>query len=530
MPIHERVVFVQAVTGTLLTILGLRATMTFSAFGCKLDCRPPSGKYDLFKHFVKHCTWGEEEICVSSAPEMVVFWILGFLLNGLAILLQSKPGRKFVIAITNSLSKSIGVEYKMHDETLVVKPWHTPTPGLRGEPGEMSSMAKFFTTLADTWARFNALTDPKMQKDLRCMGTWKKKDTYGMFYGDFNHNGAIWAAFLMFKNLMVGAMLTTCEATMCSVPCECGADAEFKVSAPLLGVDGKVWTVAMLYVIEFLVLAFFSPDNDLINGYKMAFQQMQQSIVMLVAALTATSKISAESGAGVLVLLGTIQVALAMPEQIMGVISNFILKKGDKQSAPSFAMTPAELDLQEELAVGFQKKISSAKQLVTKVMDLKPHMLAGDVEEVFRCILMDKALMEIFNTLRPGCLNGLFGSLFTIEPVMDGLVTIKESIVILKAPIDKLLEVEWEHCVDFKVGLDALYDIKETIEVLAATTKTMMEGNLQGAVNLVMGSAALMSCLEVYDPELLRKLLKMAFQPPGKNPPKSNECLRTFAL
>jgi len=212
------------------------------------------------------------------------------------------------------------------------------------------------------------------------------------------------------------------------------------------------------------------------------------------------------------------------------VISNFILKKGDKQSAPSFAMTPAELDLQEELAVGFQKKISSAKQLVTKVMDLKPHMLAGDVEEVFRCILMDKALMEIFNTLRPGCLNGLFGSLFTIEPVMDGLVTIKESIVILKAPIDKLLEVEWEHCVDFKVGLDALYDIKETIEVLAATTKTMMEGNLQGAVNLVMGSAALMSCLEVYDPELLRKLLKMAFQPPGKNPPKSNECLRTFAL
>jgi hypothetical protein len=262
----------------------------------------------------------------------------------------------------------------------------------------------------------------------------------------------------------------------------------------------------------------------------MALQQMQQSIVMLLAALTATNKISAEAGAGALILLGTIQVALAMPEQIMGVISNFMLKKGDKQSAPDFAMTPSELDLQEELAVGFEKKVSAAKQLITQVGDLKPLMLAGDVEEVFRRILMDKALMEIFNTLRPGCLNGLFGSLFTIEPVMDGLVTIKESIVILKAPIDKLLEVEWEHCVDFKVGLDALYDIKETIEVLAATTKTMMEGNLQGAVNLVMGSAALMSCLEVYDPELLRKLLKMAFQPPGKNPPKSNECLRTFAL
>jgi hypothetical protein len=130
--------------------------------------------------------------------------------------------------------------------------------------------------------------------------------------------------------------------------------------------------------------------------------------------------------------------------------------------------------------------------------------------------VQDKELMEIFNVLRPGCLNGLFGSLFTIEPVVEGLSAIKENIVILKAPIDKLLGVEWEHCVDFKVGLDALYEIKETMEVLAETTKTLMQGNIQGALNLVMGSAALISCLEIYDPELLRKMLKMAFQPPGK--------------
>ena len=491
--------------------------MTFHSYDCKLDCRPPSGKYDLFKHFVKHCTWGKDEICAATAPRAVLFWILGFLLNGLALLLGYKPGRKLVLAVTNRLSRSIGVEYRMHEYTLVVKPWHVPTPGLRGEPGEMSSMGKFFTTLADFTARFEALFDPTMQKDLRCIGSWKKKDTYGMFYGDFNHNGAIWAAFLMFKNLMVGAMLTSCEATMCSVPCECGAEAEFRVSAPLLAVDYKVWTVAGLYTIEFLVLAFFSPDNDLINGYKMALQQMQQSIVMLLAALTATNKISAEAGAGALIMLGTLQVALAMPEKIWGVFSQFVLKTGDKQRAPDFAMTPAELDLKEEMAIGFEKKISSAKELVTKVVDLKPHMLAGDVEEVFRCILMDKRLMEIFNILRPGCLNGLFGSLFTLSPVVSGLDTIKGSIVILQAPIDRLLEVEWDHCVDFKIGLDALYDIKETLEVLAATMKTMMEGKIQDAMNLVMGSGALLSSLEVFDPELLRNLMKMAFQPPGKN-------------
>ena len=58
-------------------------------------------------------------------------------------------------------------------------------------------------------------------------------------------------------------------------------------------------------------------------------------------------------------------------------------------------MTPAELDLKEELAVGFDKKIQHAKGLVVKVMDLKPLMLAGNVDEVFRCILMDKELMEV---------------------------------------------------------------------------------------------------------------------------------------
>lgn len=58
-------------------------------------------------------------------------------------------------------------------------------------------------------------------------------------------------------------------------------------------------------------------------------------------------------------------------------------------------MTPAELDLKEELAVGFDKKIEHAKGLVLKVMDLKPLMLAGNVDEVFRGILMDKELMEV---------------------------------------------------------------------------------------------------------------------------------------
>lgn len=102
------------------------------------------------------------------------------------------------------------------------------------------------------------------------------------------------------------------------------------VHAPLLNVDEKVWTVAMMYVIEFFVLVGFSPDSDLINGYKTAFQQMQQSVIMLVAALTATDRITAAEGSAALVMFGTIQVILAMPEQVCCAHDHLSLPAADK--------------------------------------------------------------------------------------------------------------------------------------------------------------------------------------------------------
>jgi hypothetical protein len=37
-----------------------------------------------------------------------------------------------------------------------------------------------------------------------------------------------------------------------------------------------------------------------------------------------------------------------------------------------------------------------------------------------------------------------------MEPVVDGLTMMKENMIILKAPIDNLLSVGWDHGVDFK--------------------------------------------------------------------------------
>ena len=222
---HPRVVhgafkFVLATTGTLLNLLGLRSTMTYTSFGCNMSAVNPSTQgFDL-----AHFSWGvEDPSCVESGPEMFAFWLSGTFLIVISTVLTSFHGRRFVLFVTNSLSSSIGVTYRMHDQTLVVKPWHTPTPGVRGEPGDMNTRAKFLTWLADMSARFSALTDPEMQKvgflarvseilfhfrivhpffgidilltllqDQRNRGSWKKKDTYAMFYGDFNHNGMIW--------------------------------------------------------------------------------------------------------------------------------------------------------------------------------------------------------------------------------------------------------------------------------------------------------------------------------------------------
>lgn len=36
-------------------------------------------------------------------------------------------------------------------------------------------------------------------------------------------------------------------------------------------------------------------------------------------------------------------------------------------------------------------------------------------------------VLQTFNVLRPGCLNGLFGSLFTMSPIVDGLTMMKVS-------------------------------------------------------------------------------------------------------
>ena len=181
--IHDGIKFALGVIGALLCILGLRSTMTYTTFDCKMTLTGAANETVSTDANSTSSFWGDAPQCKEEGPLVFIFWLLGSFLTLLATtILSSKPGRKFVLAVTNSISKSIGISYTMHLETLVEKVSYKPTPGIRGEPGELAGMAKTLTTLADLWARLCALFDPQMQHSLRNRGVWKKKDTFSMYY------------------------------------------------------------------------------------------------------------------------------------------------------------------------------------------------------------------------------------------------------------------------------------------------------------------------------------------------------------
>lgn len=240
--VHGSIKLLLGAAGTLAGFLGFATTIKYSSYQCSSGAFLKSGtRLDpevffnsttldslILKGEISAITftWGQDPMCESLGPEMGIFWLLSAVLLMGTSLLGKKWGRKFTVGLTNILSKPIGVKYVMHSVTMVVQPHHVPTPGLRGEPGRLGFVGRILTGIANLNAQFNALTDPEYQKDLRNLGHWKKKDTFSMFYSSFNHNGVTWAMFLMFKNIMVGTLLTTCDLSMCSRPCPCGKSAE----------------------------------------------------------------------------------------------------------------------------------------------------------------------------------------------------------------------------------------------------------------------------------------------------------------
>jgi hypothetical protein len=86
-----------SVVGVVLGFLGLRSSITFGAFGCEMHL------ISVHKGFY----WGEAEECADLGPAMITNWFSSVILLGVAMgFLDSKMGRKFIIYITNLISRS----------------------------------------------------------------------------------------------------------------------------------------------------------------------------------------------------------------------------------------------------------------------------------------------------------------------------------------------------------------------------------------------------------------------------------------
>eukprot|EP00960_Hanusia_phi_P037337 752884-Hanusia_phi.AAC.2 len=344
------------VIGVLFALLGLRGTMS----GSYVECNG-SGS----------CSCKGDD-CAQT----IAFWVLGAIFALLPQVLKTNLGRKFVIFNTNLVSASVGKKYVLNSTSGVVDEMKT---------GSTNCLTPLFTFLGDFSAKVKTMTDPRVQKCLRTRGKWEKKDNFSMFYEEYNEYGCYFACFLMLKNLFVGILLVTDPF-------------------PLVGPTAKAWCIFVLFLAEVGILFFLSPNIDAINGLKLAVQQLQQAIIMLIATLVVSGKADRDAGISAVITMSTMQVVLAMPEQIWGLIRSFVAPDA-KAGLKEFPMTAAEIRAHKVSATGIVQKYHIAK---SSVLDLKPigsSLMSGKVEAVFTELFTNDKLLLKLNMLKPGCLN-----------------------------------------------------------------------------------------------------------------------------
>ena len=97
--------------------------------------------------------------------------------------------------------------------------------------------------------------------------------------------------------------------------------------------------MVVLYLFELLIYTFYSPDVDAINGLKTAAQAGLQNITIAAAALVASGAVGSHSGESFCIQVSLIQVFLAIPEQVWGIVSKTVLKKSGPPGEPDFKTT-----------------------------------------------------------------------------------------------------------------------------------------------------------------------------------------------
>lgn len=282
-----------------------------------------------------------------------IYFVIGILLSVFcSLFFKKRQGRGFACKMTNLFGGCVGIKYSIDYRTNVIS-----SEEIDKKYAFMYPIVSVYASIAAKFAAFAKREDLEI---LSQRGEWvtskdgeDNKDAFAMFYEEFTQFGSAFIVFLMFKNICVGLLLLTDEPKLID-----------KIS--------RVWIVAVLYTVELFAYIFLPITCDAIEGYKIAFLQAQQTMIIIVAALTASEIISSTSGGDFVIMFSIIQVSLALPEQIFGILLMTSLKKQAPPGEPEFPCTPMEVRHSREMgSIGMTDKIRMAK---ASVMDVKAMM------------------------------------------------------------------------------------------------------------------------------------------------------------
>ena len=121
---------------------------------------------------------------------------------------------------------------------------------------------------------------------------------------------------------------------------------------------------------ELLGRLIFQPDIDVVNGMKYSFQSFQQTAIMFLAACTSTGFLQPDFGQNLCILLSLVQVWLAIPEQIVGLMIATVLHKKGTPTDPDLKIS--EIELMEQLRmdkVTASEKLKSGQKIAERLVE-----------------------------------------------------------------------------------------------------------------------------------------------------------------
>jgi hypothetical protein len=238
------------------------------------------------------------------------------------------------------------------------------------------------------------------------------------------------------------------------------------------------------------------PDIDRFNSMQYSFQSLQQASIMVLAALTSSGYVDSDFGENLCMLLSIVQVWLAIPGQILGLIMMTVLHKKGISGDPDLKTSEKELMAQLKMdKVTVKEKIESAKQIASKLRNKLQLFQSEGIYAFIASLVEDRVFMSCINILNPGSVNPFLESVFCSNEVIEELSELVAAFPPIGSLVHGLLEIQWSTSVDFFDGLDFLYLLEDTLNSFVAVLKYLSESDHRRAVGTILGSRGVLTAM-----------------------------------